>query len=343
MKTKEKQEIDFLQNFIRNRNSHYFPQYSKYNKNITIQFYKKLRHSYCYIITINFSKNGDNCKKELIAKKFIKSFSASDDFLPDPLLNSKNYYKNLCEFWELYKNDKNNYMIPRPFELIEERSILIMEFVSGIPLFELTKKMFFLNNSKFSKELILYYNEAGRWLKDFHNKTHIKRPHGSDIHIEFLKKLEDVLTTKERNSLKEYCEGKKLLLKSYNRDNVIVHGDFKLNNFFVSNGQFYSLDFMSDGRNCIYCDICSFIVSVELLSLNPFYLMQRKKISKLKETFLKGYFDEFEYNKDLLDFICLRYFLRHFSYFLETCKKSRFKRLVIVKIFRMILHRKRYI
>ena len=235
------------------------------NLNMEIECINLIKKTDSYSIYLLMNKNMKYILKRSLNGNIIKDYR-----------NHEAVYK----IWESCKKDIN-FIIPEPFFCDIGSEWYLMEYISDAD--NLQDIVLNKNSANLEKQ----FNHVGNVLYQYH--------HCMTLHV--LSKRKEFT---EHNTLKSVLSSKKKkmfrdLLGHFDRGTyTIIFKDFKPSNVLIDkNNKIYLIDF----QNIHYCapfyyDIARFIDSLEVSTLfkSPlFYFLNRRRLNRFTECFMKGY------------------------------------------------------
>jgi len=162
------------------------------------------------------------------------------------------------------------FTIPKPVGMVEERAILVNEWVDGRSLTNLMRDW-----RVAGRDVANAVEKVGGWLKAFHN-SQLLPPAPIDT-IWATEMLEDAwAAAPESFRCSQYVEkGIALLQDKRQRVNEIdvpvswVHGDFKSDNIMMAGSRVVGLDTSANYENTILLDVSHFLNHLDLSLLDP--------------------------------------------------------------------------
>ena len=288
---------------IRERVPRYFPDLESDGSYITIDLRQQAsgHDSEIYEVIV---QNGQRSSRELILK-----LHRPAAWTERRLEQGRNYalreYEALSFLWHEFSQHSDRLTVPRPLDIFPEFAALLMEKCHGERL-DLALRWTRLLKTR-SKQAILCkkVRECGGWLGLFHRISERARDPGvvyQRIEQDFSSDLEmscgHGLNRELAHQIASVFEGKKNMAFSGNHKIVGHHCDFGPYNIFLSPDRVTVVDFEGFQDGIIYDDVCYFLGMIESM---PFYHLSCDLSHRIKESFLEGYAQYENINREELD------------------------------------------
>lgn len=229
----------------------------------------------------------------------------------------------------LYESLQQNpaHAVPRVIAFLPDERAIVMEESVGQQLLQLIiQKGRGYPSQNVLDELASYCHSLGGWLRNFQNLTRtgmLLEPAQIDLvdyvnlRLARLEKFEPFFKRGFSESIRQYLA--RLLQQTPIEETFAcgVHSDLALSNILVTADQVTVLDFSMYQVGHFCNDIAYLYIRLEHLLYQPFFT--KKTISILKESFLKGYDDNFDTDHPLF----MAYYLRHKINRLADLSKTR--------------------
>ena len=228
----------------------------------------------------------------------------------------KKYYSALCEYYQNMDTEKG-LLVPRPYKIIQEQRILIMDWIPGP---SLGRQLLRPDFSGGLRENCI--RAAARWLQRFHKAGGVRK---------FSLDTRPILD-KLQNSLQRAELGKKIfgmdskleqIYKtiyncSYLAEEVYiphapVHADFTPNNLFYDSQSIWGIDFLPRKKAPVTEDICRFLAYLNVYRLK--FVSSRSLLQEYRydrEVFIDAY-QRTGIERSLLDWLQLVEVLRRLA------------------------------
>jgi len=182
-----------------------------------------------------------------------------------------------------------------------------------------TEARFYPKHQTLEKLCSLCYH-CGQWLRIFQNVTQaeVKEKFNLDWMIEYvdlrLKKLVDnpkaLFDQERRKHVLRYFDLQRKYINGSDLSMCGVHADFCPGNMLVNDTEVIGIDFAMYQCGSIYHDITHFYHQLELLLMKPIF--RPIVISKLQNSFLKGYDENFDKNNPMFKLFRVQHITCHF-------------------------------
>lgn len=214
----------------------------------------------------------------------VKFCLAPDSGLPDPQA-ARAQFDGLARVHLALDGKCNHLRVPVPLHIFPDLAGYAMSWVDGE---SLTKKMRQLN---FVTRCPGWFEDAGHWLGNFHLAGPMRMQP-----LDLSERLADIDRYKKLtppdgtfDTVATMLAQSAAALEGVEGPVSWLHGDCKTDNYMMSGGDVYGIDFSLAHENPVEYDIAQFLNSLELMLLNPRYLHLRGFRANLEERFILGY------------------------------------------------------
>ena len=225
-------------------------------------------------------------------------------------------FNNMTRLWNAARRTDTGVGFVRALDFIGETNALVTEFVDASRLSPLVVRSACYGNPQASVDAVVEaVRLAGRWLRAMHSATS-----SGTLSLEntrFLGEFERLLDASAKLALlRRWLPRIRLFLESampkvgcFEAPMALVHGDFGPQNMALADAKLFVFDLQRDYLEVIYHDLAYFLVTLRTLNPYPRHLLfSRRKILRLAEPFLRGYFGRELQTREriLLELFCLR-------------------------------------
>jgi len=265
--------FDSLKEQIVRRTTEYFPDLGSV-ENISLSGTYQRTYSVIYFLKLR----GANQKTRGLVVKICKDAAAQ--------------YMHMMQIWPAFK-DVAELKIPRPLDLFENDSALVMEEAAGIPLTKTLPRVWWSNDRL--AESVMRCERAGHWLRFYHDLGDVRESEDTNMDVT-LKDLEEAAEDLQASGFDagpfrkvlRSCQNSKATFTTKRFFVANLHGDFKLDNIIVDETSVTVLDICGAFRNTTDLDVAAFVNSILMLRLTQF--LPWPAIDSMKSGFLRGYF-----------------------------------------------------
>jgi len=213
----------------------------------------------------------------------------------------KKFFMELSSIYNLLEKHRLHQCVTRPYWYDEELGIICIGFFSGTSLLKQTMRYSLLSPLKLSEKLVDLYRTVGKWLGQYHKVTATEKTiYIKDILVPLYEAVEtdQYFSETEKQVLKGHLDYIENIVKEDTSFTLVnTHNDFSLRNIIVSGPDFGIIDWDAMMhpyflRPAPVCSEVSFFL-INLQSMLRFYpFVSGKKINRLKQAFLQGYFEK---------------------------------------------------
>lgn len=273
----------------------------------------------------------------LNARKKVKTLMVK---VPSDGLDYRTEFEGLKYLYPRFNSLSKDLSVVYAVDYLPQSGALVTEKASGVTLHSLLTKYNFplIRNIK-ANYLFNCMRKCGEWLKLFHEITYtgIQRRINSE---DFLNAATDPLKICQSYGMsKKLADGvlsfMKGLTSEVSRQHFPVskkHGDFQPHNIMVCNGKMVVLDINFSKEDIVIKDVCNFLSGLNLLNLRLFNPLYSYSFTKgLENYFLRGYFGQKSYSKEVVTFLNLLGQLQQLD---KLCRRNNY----FVNIVRIVPH-----
>jgi hypothetical protein len=257
---------------------------------------------------IHLLELGQGALRRQIVVKFAPVFPENNE--------GKTEFDNMTRLWNEARRTDAGLGFVRALDFIEETNALVTEFIDARRLSPLVVRSARYRAPEATVDTVVEaVCLAGRWLRAMHSAT----SYGTPVlrNTRFLVEFERLLDASARlNLLRNWLPRIRLFLESampsvggLEAPMALVHGDFGPQNMALAGSKIYVFDLQRDYAEVIYHDLAYFLVTLRTLNPYPRHLLfSRRKILRLAEPFLRGYFGRDLHTRErvVLEFFYLR-------------------------------------